>query len=163
MQGVQAFYEGLKAVNPSADFRFAFTGTMEDPTKAKEAALALINEGVDIIFNMQNYGVFGLIDAVKSYDNVYLIGWYLDQWDLAPGKFIVSGIFDFKTAFFNIIKLYREGKLGGTIYDTTIWTVTYHLSDDHGMIPADVKAIVNDYWNRLWENKIVLSRQAWTG
>src|SRR3546814_2493638 len=45
-----AFCAGAKEVNPDTKCRFSFIGSFFDPPKAKEAALAQIEAGVDVIY-----------------------------------------------------------------------------------------------------------------
>ena len=51
-----AFYAGAKEVNPKVKCKFSFIGSFFDPPKAKEAALAQIEAGVDVIY-AERFGV----------------------------------------------------------------------------------------------------------
>ena len=46
---INAFAEGVKAVNPEAKHLVAWIGTFFDPPKAREAGLAMIDAGADIL------------------------------------------------------------------------------------------------------------------
>ncbi len=47
---INAFGEGAREVNPEVEFRVSFINDWFDPAKAKEAALALISQGVDVMY-----------------------------------------------------------------------------------------------------------------
>jgi len=51
VQGINAFALGMRAVNPKAQVRVAWLNTWFDPGKEREAALALIGQGADVLTN----------------------------------------------------------------------------------------------------------------
>jgi basic membrane protein A len=57
-----AFYAGAKETNPKVKCKFSFIGSFFDPPKAKEAALAQIESGVDVIYAER----FGVVEAAKE-------------------------------------------------------------------------------------------------
>jgi len=59
---INAFRAGVAAVNPNAKFRIGFIGTFFDPPKAREAALAQIDAGADVLFGER----IGTADAAKE-------------------------------------------------------------------------------------------------
>lgn len=59
---IQAFRLGVKEVKPNAKFLAGFIGTWFDPAKAKEAGLAQIDAGADILFGER----IGTADAAKQ-------------------------------------------------------------------------------------------------
>ena len=59
---VNAFCTGAKEVNPAVKCKVTFIGSFFDPPKAKEAALAQIAAGVDVIYAER----FGVIEAAQE-------------------------------------------------------------------------------------------------
>jgi basic membrane protein A and related proteins len=51
VQGINAFTLGMQAANPKATVRVLWLNTWFDPPKEREAALALINAGADVLTN----------------------------------------------------------------------------------------------------------------
>ena len=49
LQGINAFTLGMRATNPKAELKIVWTNAWFDPGKEKEAALALINQGCDVL------------------------------------------------------------------------------------------------------------------
>jgi len=54
LRGINAFTLGVQAANPEAEVRVVWTNTWYDPVKEREAAEALLDEGVDIIAQHQD-------------------------------------------------------------------------------------------------------------
>jgi len=82
---VNAFIAGATAVNPDVDVKTTFISSWFDPAAAKEAALAQIDGGADVLFAER----FGVIEAAAE-KGLYAFGNMSDQKDLAPEN-VVSG------------------------------------------------------------------------
>jgi len=54
IRGINAFTLGVRSVNPKAEVRVVWTNTWYDPVKEREAAVALLDQGVDIIAQHQD-------------------------------------------------------------------------------------------------------------
>ena len=82
---VNAFIAGAEAVNPEVDVKTSFINSWFDPAAAKEAALAQIDAGADVLFAER----FGVIEAAAE-KGLYSFGNMSDQMELAPES-VVSG------------------------------------------------------------------------
>ena len=82
---VNAFIAGATSVNPDVDVKTSFINSWFDPAAAKEAALAQIDAGADVLFAER----FGVIEAAAEH-SFYAFGNMSDQKDLAP-EYVVSG------------------------------------------------------------------------
>ena len=82
---VNAFIAGALSVNPEVDVKTSFINSWFDPAAAKEAALAQIDSGADVLFAER----FGVIEAAAE-NSFYAFGNMSDQKDLAP-EYVVSG------------------------------------------------------------------------
>jgi basic membrane protein A and related proteins len=51
VQGINAFALGMRSVNPKASVRVVWLNTWFDPARERDAALALINQGADVLAN----------------------------------------------------------------------------------------------------------------
>ncbi|HET9207778.1 MAG TPA: BMP family ABC transporter substrate-binding protein [Burkholderiaceae bacterium] len=51
MQGLNAFTLGMRSVNPKATVRVVWLNSWFDPAREREAALALVNQGADVLAN----------------------------------------------------------------------------------------------------------------
>ncbi len=51
VQGINAFALGMRSVNPKATVRVVWLNTWFDPVRERDAALALVNQGADVLAN----------------------------------------------------------------------------------------------------------------
>ncbi|TIM93482.1 MAG: BMP family ABC transporter substrate-binding protein, partial [Mesorhizobium sp.] len=86
---VNAFFAGAKEVNPNIKRKVAFIGSFFDPPKAKEAAIAQIDAGVDVIYAER----FGVIEAAVE-KKIYAISNMSDQSSLGPDTVITGPVWN---------------------------------------------------------------------
>ncbi len=82
---VNAFIAGAQSTNEDVDVKVTFLNSWFDPAAAKEAALAQVGSGADVLFAER----FGVIEAAQENDLV-AIGNMSDQKDLAPDNVVTS-------------------------------------------------------------------------
>jgi len=82
---VNAFIAGAESVNPDVDVKTTFINSWFDPAAAKEAALAQVDAGADVLFAER----FGVIEAAAE-KGLCAFGNMSDQKELAP-DYVVSG------------------------------------------------------------------------
>lgn len=86
---VNAFIKGAKEINPNAKILVTFINSWFDPAAAKEAALAQIDGGADVLYAER----FGVVDAAKE-KGLLAIGNMSDQNSLAPDTVITSPVWN---------------------------------------------------------------------
>ena len=86
---VNAFKAGALKVNPKVKVKISYIGGWFDPPKAKEAAIAQIEAGADLIFAER----FGVFEAAKE-KGVLAFGNMSDQNALAPEVVITGPVWD---------------------------------------------------------------------
>jgi basic membrane lipoprotein Med (substrate-binding protein (PBP1-ABC) superfamily) len=84
-----AFCSGAKEANPAVKCKVTFIGSFFDPPKAKEAALAQIAAGVDVIYAER----FGVIEAAKE-KGIVAFSNMSDQHELAPETVVTGPVWD---------------------------------------------------------------------
>jgi len=82
---VNAFIDGAQETNPDVEVKVTFLNSWFDPAAAKEAALAQVGAGADVLYAER----FGVIEAAQENDLV-AIGNMSDQQDLAPENVATS-------------------------------------------------------------------------
>lgn len=97
-----AFCAGAKEVNDKVKCKFSFIGSFFDPPKAKEAALAQIEQGVDVIYAER----FGVIEAAKE-KNIAAIGNMSDQSALSPDHVVTSVVWDMWPTVKQVVSLVK--------------------------------------------------------
>lgn len=129
------FELGANSVNPKVDVLVTYLGTYNDALKAREAAKAHIEAGVDIITHNLDIGVFGLLEAIAG-TKTRLIGMGLDQNYLAPGKFVTSVIIDYVKNYDAIAQKVMKGELGG-VYMVTYKAGALRLAPSYGNLTPE--------------------------
>ena len=139
-----AFMNGARSVNPEARFKVTFIGSWYDPPKAKEAAFAQIEAGVDVLYAERA----GVVDAARA-SGIIAFGNVNDMNKEENGTDVVvtSALWDMNAAISNAIQEVEEGRFQAADYKE--WTMMqkggaslapYYEFEDR--IPADAKAKV---------------------
>ncbi|MGB3755911.1 MAG: BMP family protein, partial [Rivularia sp. (in: cyanobacteria)] len=106
---------GAKSVNPKIKVTSTFTGDWNDASKAKEATLALISTGADVIYQwLDNASPAVLQTAAEK--NVYAFGNTKDQLEIAPKAVLTSAVKRMDLAIAYISEIAKNKQLKGDIY-----------------------------------------------
>ena len=138
-----AFIQGVKFVNPDAKVLVTFINSWFDPAQAKEAALAQIDGGADVLFAER----FGVIEAAKE-KGLWAFGNMSDQNELAPDQVVSSAVWNMDPTVDYLIKQVEAGTF--TAQDLKDFSMMgkggASLAPFHGTeskLPADLVAKVN--------------------
>jgi basic membrane protein A len=130
--------EGARAANPNIDVTITYTGDFEDPTKAQQAAQAMIDQGVDAISGNANNAWFGVFEAAQSNGNVPVITEWVDNSELAPDV-IVSSVLKSQADFVaGIAADAQEGNFEGQLYTESLVEDSGPAISDTDLLPDDV-------------------------
>jgi basic membrane lipoprotein Med (substrate-binding protein (PBP1-ABC) superfamily) len=109
----RAFRAGVEATRAGVEVREVFIGNFDDTAAAREAALALLEEGADFLMHQANDAGRGVFRAVAERaaagDRVYAFGTNRDQNDMAPSVVLASATLDIPTAFVAVARRVRDG------------------------------------------------------
>lgn len=108
-RGYEGWLRGAQAVNPRVDTRLAYLNTFDDVAAGREAALAMIRLGVDMLHHNADQAALGLFQAVKESPGVYAFGANLDQSALAPDRVMGSVVIDLPRAFLALAREVQGG------------------------------------------------------
>ncbi len=102
-----AFMNGARSINPKVEFKVNFIGSWYDPPKAKEAAFAQIETGVDILYAERA----GVVDAARE-KGILAFGNVNDMNKEENGKDVVvtSALWHMEAAINNAIDEVAAGK-----------------------------------------------------
>jgi basic membrane protein A and related proteins len=139
-----AFMEGARSVNPKVEFKVNFIGSWYDPPKAKEAAFAQVESGVDVLYAERA----GVVDAARD-KGILAFGNVNDMNKEENGKDVVvtSALWHMESAINYAIDQVKKGQFKAE--DFKEWTMMakggaslapYYEFD--GKIAADIKAKV---------------------
>lgn len=105
-----AWEAGARAVNPRIDSRETYLNTFDDAVAGREAALAMIQLGVDMLHHNADAAGLGLFQAAKERPGVFVFGANADQSALAPDRVIGSAVIDLPRAFLLVAREVQEGR-----------------------------------------------------
>lgn len=139
-----AFMNGARSVNPDVEFKVTFIGSWYDPPKAKEAAFAQVEAGVDVLYAERA----GVVDAARE-SGIVAFGNVNDMNKEENGTDVVvtSALWHMDNAISNAIQEVKDGRF--TASDYKEWTMMqkggaslapYYEFEDR--LPADAKAMV---------------------
>ena len=131
---INAFRAGVSEVNPDAKFLNGFIGAWFDPAKAKEAALAQIDAGADILFGER----IGTADAAKE-AGIKAVGSLIDYTPRYPETVFANAIWNYRPTIEAIVKDIADGAATGRDY--TEYSFMKHGGNElifvESMVPAD--------------------------
>jgi len=139
---VNAFIDGVKEANPEATVLVSFINSWFDPAAAKEAALAQIDNGADVLFAER----FGVIDAAVE-NGLYAFGNMSDQYELGPDHVVNSVVWNMTPTVEYVINQVKGGTF--TSQDLKDFSMVAkggaYLAPWHGMdakLPEDLLSMV---------------------
>jgi basic membrane protein A len=106
------FTAGLKLTNSDATVLTKYSGSWSDASAGKEVALALYQEGCDVIMPYAGGSGLGVFTAAQE-KGFYVIGAGENQNDLAPDLTIASGLFFYGNLAYQLIEEGMAGTLTG--------------------------------------------------
>jgi basic membrane protein A and related proteins len=136
IQGINAFALGMRAANPNATVRVAWLGTWFDPPKEREAALALIGGGADVL---ANHSGSPAVPQTAQERGVKVIGYQSDMSRFAPDAQLAAVTADWSGHYTRV----AQAVMAGTWQPQPVWggmkDGMVRLSAVHAGVPADVK------------------------
>lgn len=118
----RAFEAGARAVRPDVRVLETWIGNWNDVAAAKEATVAQLQQGADLVIHNTDAASFGVFQAVReavdSGREVWAIGMNADQNDVAPEVILGSAVIRIPQAFLDTARRWMaEGLEGTPIYE----------------------------------------------
>jgi len=139
IRGINAFTLGVKSVNPGVEVRVVWTNTWYDPVKEREAAVALLDQGVDII--TQHQDTTEPQKAAQERGDLS-IGYDSDMRSFVGDTVLASPVWNWGAYYIDTV----QNALNGTWKSHQYWggmkEGAVMLSDLSPKVPKDVKALV---------------------
>jgi basic membrane lipoprotein Med (substrate-binding protein (PBP1-ABC) superfamily) len=130
---INAFRAGVREVNPEAQFLNGFIGAWFDPARAKEAAIAQIDAGADILFGER----IGTADGAQA-RGVKAIGSLVDYTPRYPDTVFANAIWNFGPTVAAVLADIAAGNPVGRDY--TEFSFMKHGGNELSFAPAMVPA-----------------------
>jgi basic membrane lipoprotein Med (substrate-binding protein (PBP1-ABC) superfamily) len=131
-----AFAAGAKSVKPDFQVTVSYIGNWEDVGAAKQAALALIEQGCDILIPNADAASLGAFQAAHE-KHVMALGTNKNQNDVAPDVIVASGVIDIPTAFLQVAQEVNKHTFHGRLI---------HLGMKEGVITL--------VYNPTWQDRL---------
>jgi basic membrane protein A len=155
-EGFEGFTTGAqetgKTIGKDIKTKLVSTGDWADVAKAREAGLALISEGVDVLYHVLDTADAGLIAAAQD-KGVYAIGLYRDSSNLGP-KAVIGSSIGSPTSQVHILACGTEGFLSGQARSLDVNVPDGVSINMTGLTPADVQQKVNDVYAKMKSGEI---------
>jgi basic membrane protein A len=131
----QATQEVGKCAKTKGAFLNSWTGSFTDVAKAKQAALALIAKGADVMADGADAAGTGSLEAMKEHHLLY-VGGIADQYSQAPTTIVSSVYLNFKQAYDQMASLIKSKKLKAGVYDTNLENGGIKIATPFHNVPA---------------------------
>ncbi|ADK79276.1 BMP family protein [Sediminispirochaeta smaragdinae] len=90
----ESFQKGVAASGKDVEVKSVATGSWSDVNKAREASLALIADGVDVLLPVLDAAYVGVLSAAQDSDDVLVVGSVLDMAKVAPEVVVGSVVYN---------------------------------------------------------------------
>jgi basic membrane lipoprotein Med (substrate-binding protein (PBP1-ABC) superfamily) len=152
-----AFMAAAQKVNPNVtDVPVAYTGSWVDIPKAKEAAIAQIDSGIELILANGDNANVGAIEAAAEHGSTYVIGWTRDQSHLAPELVLTSNEQRVDNILVDAITAIQDGTIEWANHIVGFADGAQTFAPYADAVPAEVAQEVDNVIQALADGRIVL-------
>jgi basic membrane lipoprotein Med (substrate-binding protein (PBP1-ABC) superfamily) len=144
-RGYQGWVRGAQRTNPRVAASVTYLNNFDDAAAGREAALAMIRLGVDMLHHNADQAALGVFQAAKESPGVYVFGANADQSALAPDRVYGSAIIDLPRAFLSVAREVKGGKFVARVESFGLegGVIRYVANPAlDGNVPAPLKAAV---------------------
>ena len=140
---VNAVTIGARSVNPDASVHVVWTGAWYDPAKEKEAAVALMDAGCDIIVTEGDSPAAAQAAEARG---KYAFGYNSDAKNLAPKAVLTSAVWDWLVIYKDVIQKLESGFKGwkNVDYWDGMETGTIMLTPFNDAVPEDIQKMIKN-------------------
>jgi basic membrane protein A and related proteins len=161
----RAFESGASAVDQGVRVLESFTGNWDDVAAAKEAAVAQLGRGVDVLIHNVDAASFGVFQAVREAraagGTAWALGMNRDQNDVAPDVILGSAVIQIPDAFLETALAWQSGELGGRpIYaGLAEGVIDFVLNPELShLVPEGLVAAIDGARERIRSGELVVPR-----
>jgi simple sugar transport system substrate-binding protein len=151
LQGINAFTRGMRSVNPKAEVRVIWVNSWYDPGKERDAALALIGQGADIVTHHTDSTAAVQVAEEKG---KYAVAYHSDMSKFGPKAQLAAvthhwGKYFTKTAQAVLDGTWKPDSTWGGIKDDMVALEAFGPA-----VPDDVKKLVKEKQAEIVAGKI---------
>ncbi|MCF7952787.1 MAG: BMP family ABC transporter substrate-binding protein [Spirochaetales bacterium] len=140
IRGINSFTLGVREVNPDAEVRVVWTNTWYDPVKEREAAIALLDAGADIMAQHQD-----TTEPPKAAEErgELSVGYDADMRKFVGDSVLVSPVWNWGPYYVETIGKMMDGTWETHQFWGGLKENTVKLSELSPLVPEDVRAMVD--------------------
>ena len=156
-----AFEAGAKAARKRARVSVSYIGSWTDVSAAREATLAPIAEGVDVLIHNLNEAAHGFFQAVRESEGVLAFGANRNQNALAPENVLASATIDIPQALLLVAREVESGSFQPRSIRFGLRDGVIKIEWNEGLlsrVPADVKREADALVTRIEEGALEVPR-----
>jgi basic membrane protein A len=139
IRGIDAFTLGVRSVNPEATVSVVWTNTWFDPVVEREAAVALLDQGADIIAQHQDTTE---PQKAAAEAGAYSIGYHSDARKFVGDSVLTSAIWHFDGYYIDQITKAMNGTWKSAQYWGSVADGIVGLADFSPLVPSEVIQMV---------------------
>ncbi len=156
---IAGFEAGVRAANPDIQTNHMFVGSFEDPTKSKELANVLLNDGYDVIYEVCAASSMGIREAIREWGtNAYMVGNVVDESEAIPGQVPCSNHTNYYVWFYDTMEAFAGGEFKAGMYSQGLSDNAVDIilaADDVFPISQEIKDAVDAARADIISGKIV--------
>jgi len=153
-----ALLEGAKTVNPDIQLVTTAVGDWIDVAKAKEAALAQADAGVDFWLECGEGPALGAIAAAQEVGG-YVTGYTGDMTENGPEVVLINLIWDLEPIFSDMLEMTLDGTFDNPVmtYGAPEGAIYFTLNEGLAdVIPADALTAANEAMEKIVSGELVI-------
>lgn len=158
---IASLMQAAKLVNPKVTVEVRYTQSWVDNARSKEAALALIAEGADIIVPYVGSADVGVIAAVKE-KNAKMVGHFGDAYPQAPEHIFTSGLVNADRLYDILGGLIAANRVEPKIYSMDVASGVVDFAPTRGVVPASVEQKMAETREAIKSGKIKVEHLVYT-
>lgn len=151
IRGINAFTLGVAAVNQDASVKVAYTDAWNDVGVESQTASELIDSGVDVIAQHQNYPAAA---QTASEAGIWAIGYNSPMGDIVGDRYVTSPIWNWGEFYREAVTEVYEGSWDADFYWKGLQSGVVELSDWGPNVPEEVIDRVETERDRLLEGEV---------
>jgi simple sugar transport system substrate-binding protein/basic membrane protein A len=152
---IDAFELGARSVNPQAQTYLVNTSNWCDPLKQKEAAAALLSEGVDVLSQHQDCQTT-VIQTAKAAGK-YVVGYHYDAKSLDPSGWLTGSAWDWTPVYEAITKVAVSGSFTGSKYNAN-WVGSFAGNDNPLTLASFGSSVPSDLQSKITTAQTALKK-----
>lgn len=155
LANIDAFQLGAQKTNSKAKTYLVNTSNWCDPLKQKEAASALLSQGVDVLTQHQDCQTT-VIQTAKT-ANAKVVGYHYDAKSLDPAGWLTGSAWDWAPVYKAITDTVIAGKFAGSKYNGN-WVGSFATGDNPLVLASFGDSVSSDVQKKITDEETALKR-----